>query len=68
MKKHHFDAFQHEKHFEKQMQPHFQTGPVPWETSIILHNENLIVDLQTWIIIVLRCQDCPHLPRVIENK
>jgi hypothetical protein len=27
MKKHHFDAFQHEKHFEKQSQPHSQTGP-----------------------------------------
>jgi len=26
MKKHHFDAFQHEKHFEKQPQPHSQTG------------------------------------------
>jgi hypothetical protein len=26
MKKHHFDAFRHEKHFEKQPQPHSQTG------------------------------------------
>ena len=25
-KKHHFDAFQHEKHFKKQLQPHFQTS------------------------------------------
>jgi hypothetical protein len=25
-KKHHFDIFQHKKHFEKQPQPHFQTG------------------------------------------
>jgi hypothetical protein len=24
-KKHHFDAFWHKKHFEKQSQPHFQT-------------------------------------------
>jgi hypothetical protein len=28
MKKHHFDAFRHEKHFEKQLQPHFQTCPI----------------------------------------
>jgi hypothetical protein len=26
MKKHHFDAFRHKKHFEKQQQPHSQTG------------------------------------------
>jgi hypothetical protein len=26
MKKHHFDVFQHKKHFEKQPQPHYQTG------------------------------------------
>jgi len=26
-KKHHFDAFQNEKHFEKQPQLHSQTGP-----------------------------------------
>ena len=25
-KKHHFDGFQHEKHFKKQPQPHSQTG------------------------------------------
>jgi hypothetical protein len=25
-KKYHFDAFQHEKHFKKQPQPHYQTG------------------------------------------
>jgi len=25
-KKYHFDAFRHEKHFEKQPQPHSQTG------------------------------------------
>ena len=25
MKKHHFDAFRHEKHFEKQLQPYSQT-------------------------------------------
>jgi len=25
MKKHHFDVFHHEKHFEKQSQPHSQT-------------------------------------------
>jgi hypothetical protein len=27
MKKHHFDAFWHEKHFKKQPQPHSQTDP-----------------------------------------
>jgi len=26
IKKHHFNAFRHEKHFEKQPQPHSQTG------------------------------------------
>jgi hypothetical protein len=26
IKKHHFDAFQHEKHFEKQPQPYSQTS------------------------------------------
>ena len=25
IKKHHFDAFQHEKHFKKQLQSHSQT-------------------------------------------
>ena len=25
IKKYHFDTFQHEKHFEKQLQPHSQT-------------------------------------------
>jgi hypothetical protein len=27
--KHYFDAFQHEKHFKKQSQPHSQTIPPP---------------------------------------
>ena len=30
MKKHHFNIFRHEKHFEKLPQPHSQTGAYPW--------------------------------------
>ena len=36
MKKHHFDAFRNEKHFEKQPQPHSQTG----------HNRSVVQHLQ----------------------
>jgi len=34
MKKHHFDAFRHEKHFEKQLQPHSQTVAAVYYSKI----------------------------------
>ena len=37
IKKHHFDAFQHKRYFEKQPQPHFHIGWKP--------NTNLIYNL-----------------------
>jgi len=37
-KKYHFDAFQNEKHFEKQPQPHSQTSPIE-PLTFKMHNE-----------------------------
>jgi len=59
MKKHHFDAFRHEKHFEKQLQLHSQTGLLG-EIILTLYLLTLVLSVLVlvWFSIVKKLLYC----------